>query len=289
MPDEFSGPGVPSEIEEPPLSTELAEDEATPETPADLVTAAPEVLADSLGDYLRAQWRRIKSGESGALPVVAGLIIIVIFFQAERSKFGSADESGQPVRPGVDLHPARGRPDIRPDPVGDRPVGRLRARRRWDGDRRVDRSPGQLPVVARDHLRRRCDRGNRLPPGEPDHEAPHSIVRRHACRPAVLRGDPDRARHHRQAGGRRRDLGLDLEPRLQAGQRQPQRRGQLDRPSRGARDIRGRIDTPRGAPPSPGAECAAAQHHLVPDRRCRGRRNPARLCVHAEPRSADPR
>ena len=89
MPDEFSSPGVPSELEEPPLSTELDEDEATPETDADLVTAAPEVLADSLGDYLRAQWRRIKSGESGALPVVAGMIIIVIFFQAERSRFGS--------------------------------------------------------------------------------------------------------------------------------------------------------------------------------------------------------
>jgi D-xylose transport system permease protein len=89
MPDEFSGPGVPSEIEEPPLSTELEEDEAAPETDADLVTAAPEVLADSLPDYLRAQWRRVKSGESGALPVVAGIIIIVIFFQAERSRFGS--------------------------------------------------------------------------------------------------------------------------------------------------------------------------------------------------------
>jgi len=90
MPDEFSSPDVPSELQEPPLSTELAEDEtATPETEADLVTAAPEVLADSLGDYLRAQWRRIKSGESGALPVVAGLIIIIVFFQIERSRFGS--------------------------------------------------------------------------------------------------------------------------------------------------------------------------------------------------------
>ena len=89
MPDEFSSPSVPSEVEEPPLSTELEEDEATPETDADLVTAAPEVLADSLPDYLRAQWRRVKSGESGALPVVAGIIIIVIFFQAERSRFGS--------------------------------------------------------------------------------------------------------------------------------------------------------------------------------------------------------
>jgi D-xylose transport system permease protein len=91
MPDEFSSSNVPSELEEPPLSTELTEDEtAAPETEADLITAAPEVLADSLGDYLGAQWRRIKSGESGALPVVAGLIVIIIFFQIERSKFGSA-------------------------------------------------------------------------------------------------------------------------------------------------------------------------------------------------------
>ena len=30
MPDEFSSPSVPSELQEPPLSTELAEDEATP-------------------------------------------------------------------------------------------------------------------------------------------------------------------------------------------------------------------------------------------------------------------
>ena len=76
---------MPSELEEPPLSTELEEDEATPQTDADLVTAAPEVLADSLGDYLRAQWLRVKSGESGALPIIAGLIMIIIFFQAERS------------------------------------------------------------------------------------------------------------------------------------------------------------------------------------------------------------
>jgi D-xylose transport system permease protein len=90
--DEFSSPSVPSELQEPPLSTELAEDEtAAPESAAELTAAAPEVLADSLGEYLRAQWSRIKSGESGALPVVAGLIVIVIFFQIERSRFGSAE------------------------------------------------------------------------------------------------------------------------------------------------------------------------------------------------------
>lgn len=91
MPDEFSGPSVPSELQEPPLSTELAEDEeVAPETDAELTAAAPEVLADSLPEYLSAQWRRIKSGESGALPVIAGLVVIIIFFQIERSRFGSA-------------------------------------------------------------------------------------------------------------------------------------------------------------------------------------------------------
>jgi D-xylose transport system permease protein len=90
--DEFSSVNVPSELEEPPLSTEIAEDEVVPpEADVDLTAIAPEVLADSLGDYLRAQWRRVRSGESGALPIIVGLIVIIIFFQLERSKFGSAE------------------------------------------------------------------------------------------------------------------------------------------------------------------------------------------------------
>ena len=58
-------------------------DEVAPEVAA----AAPEVLANSLGDYLRIQLRRIRSGESGALPVVIGLVAIVIYFQARNSLF----------------------------------------------------------------------------------------------------------------------------------------------------------------------------------------------------------
>jgi len=57
---------------------------------AELTAVAPEVLADSLSEYLQAWGRRIKNGESGALPIVVGLIVIIIFFQAERSKFDSA-------------------------------------------------------------------------------------------------------------------------------------------------------------------------------------------------------
>jgi D-xylose transport system permease protein len=52
---------------------------------AELTTVAPEVLANTLGEYLEAWWRRIKGGESGALPVLVGLIAIGIFFQAETS------------------------------------------------------------------------------------------------------------------------------------------------------------------------------------------------------------
>jgi D-xylose transport system permease protein len=52
--------------------------------------ASADLLADSFGDYLRIVSRRIRSGESGALPVIAGLIIIVIFFQFKNSLFLSA-------------------------------------------------------------------------------------------------------------------------------------------------------------------------------------------------------
>lgn len=54
------------------------------------LAAAPEVVADSLGDYFRAWWLRIKAGESGVLPVVFGFVAISIFFQIQNSNFLSA-------------------------------------------------------------------------------------------------------------------------------------------------------------------------------------------------------
>ena len=57
---------------------------------ADLTVVAPEILAHSLGEYFTAWGRRIRNGESGALPVLAGLVIIVIFFQIEQSSFLTA-------------------------------------------------------------------------------------------------------------------------------------------------------------------------------------------------------
>jgi len=58
--------------------------------PEALVALAPEVLADSLGDYLRAWWKRIRGGESGAIPIIIGLIVICIFFEVQSSAFLTA-------------------------------------------------------------------------------------------------------------------------------------------------------------------------------------------------------
>jgi D-xylose transport system permease protein len=56
-------------------------------TESELTTVAPEVLANTLGEYLQAWWRRIKGGESGLLPVLVGLIAIGLFFEIENSRF----------------------------------------------------------------------------------------------------------------------------------------------------------------------------------------------------------
>jgi D-xylose transport system permease protein len=55
-----------------------------------VIAAAPELLADSLSQYTKAWWQRIRSGDSGALPIIAGLVGVIIFFQVEQSKFLSS-------------------------------------------------------------------------------------------------------------------------------------------------------------------------------------------------------
>jgi D-xylose transport system permease protein len=58
---------------------------------ADLATlGGGELVAGSLSEYLRAFGKRVRSGDSGALPVVIGLIIIVVIFQTQNSKFLTA-------------------------------------------------------------------------------------------------------------------------------------------------------------------------------------------------------
>ncbi|TMB47204.1 MAG: hypothetical protein E6J53_03135, partial [Chloroflexi bacterium] len=52
---------------------------AAPEAAAEL---PPEIAAQTLGEYVRAWGLRIRSGESGVLPVIVGLVIIALVFQA---------------------------------------------------------------------------------------------------------------------------------------------------------------------------------------------------------------
>ena len=58
-------------------------------------TALPaEAFADDFGAYMRAALSRIRNGESGAGPIIIGLIAIVIFFQIEQSLFLHASNLG---------------------------------------------------------------------------------------------------------------------------------------------------------------------------------------------------
>ena len=62
-------------------------DEVAAQTAA---SAAPDVIADSFGEYVKIWWTRVRNGESGALPVILGLVVIVVYFQARSSLFLSA-------------------------------------------------------------------------------------------------------------------------------------------------------------------------------------------------------
>jgi len=74
---------VSTETHQPPESAEQGDELAAEAERA----AGPEVIAGSLGEYMRLLFRRIRSGESGALPVTLGLIAIVIYFQVRNSLF----------------------------------------------------------------------------------------------------------------------------------------------------------------------------------------------------------
>lgn len=77
------------------MATPQAPAPSEPEAPApdqaltqeELLTAAPEVMSGSLGEYFRAWGQKIRNGESGALPVIVGVIIIGAFFQIETPVF----------------------------------------------------------------------------------------------------------------------------------------------------------------------------------------------------------
>jgi D-xylose transport system permease protein len=77
-----------SKVEDPHTSdvdtvVEAAEEKA-------ILKVAPELVAHSLGEYMRGWLARVRGGDAGVLPVIAGLIVISILFQSLNSKFLTA-------------------------------------------------------------------------------------------------------------------------------------------------------------------------------------------------------
>jgi D-xylose transport system permease protein len=81
------GPGeTPAGTADAAVATDLT---AAPEaTAADL---PPELLAQSLGQYLRAWWLRVRSGDSGVLPVVLAIVVVAVSFQIANPAFLSPE------------------------------------------------------------------------------------------------------------------------------------------------------------------------------------------------------
>src|SRR5215211_3518304 len=75
-----------SRIEDPQVS---AVEELGKPTDAELAVV-PELVANTFGEYVRGWITRVRGGDTGALPVIGGLIIISILFQSLNSHFLTA-------------------------------------------------------------------------------------------------------------------------------------------------------------------------------------------------------
>lgn len=88
----MTGASVPKSDEDSgtPITADPAADATRAVAAQAQLTIDPAITAESLGQYLRAAWARIRGGETGALPVVAGMILISVFFQSLNSNFLTA-------------------------------------------------------------------------------------------------------------------------------------------------------------------------------------------------------
>ena len=80
---------TPRNTEVQPESQTTAPEETSTDTGA-VSESSIELTSGSLGEYLSAWGKRIRAGESGVLPVLIGLVIIVVIFQSQQSVFLSA-------------------------------------------------------------------------------------------------------------------------------------------------------------------------------------------------------
>ena len=66
----------------------IAEAEAAPDLTAAAVEAIPpEIVAQSVGEYLRAWWARVIGGDAGVLPVVVALVLVGVVFSILNKNF----------------------------------------------------------------------------------------------------------------------------------------------------------------------------------------------------------
>jgi D-xylose transport system permease protein len=83
-----------TEADKPAVGEVTAPREIEEETEADQPVLARELMAlppdASVGEYVTAWYKRVRSGQSGVLPVVGGLLVIIVVFQIERGRFLSA-------------------------------------------------------------------------------------------------------------------------------------------------------------------------------------------------------
>jgi D-xylose transport system permease protein len=75
---------------EDPQDSVVEEMEEEPAAEKAALLAAPELVAQSFGEYVRAWVLRVRSGDAGSLPVVGGLLLISILFQSLNSNFLTA-------------------------------------------------------------------------------------------------------------------------------------------------------------------------------------------------------
>jgi len=73
-----------------PLDPQVSAVEELSEPTTEELAIVPELVANNLGEYVRGWIARIRGGDAGALPVIAGLILISILFQSLNSHFLTA-------------------------------------------------------------------------------------------------------------------------------------------------------------------------------------------------------
>jgi D-xylose transport system permease protein len=68
----------------------VTDDADTMQAPDEVVVAGTAATVDSVGEYVQMSIARLRSGDTGILPVIVGLIVLAVIFQSMDSKFLTA-------------------------------------------------------------------------------------------------------------------------------------------------------------------------------------------------------